>query len=125
MVIETGEAAPPVNLRIAVPVFLVIFVVIPGAWDIVRSSCDHHSTLYFVNRGYITGLFGHTYSASTSDGSEIDPSSAHRTGGCKLSQLPEALSKACLDQPNSSEATFSILCTLSGVYGWPRWRLVA
>jgi len=71
MVIETGEAAPPVNLRIAVPVFLVIFVVIPGAWDIVRSSCDHHSTLYFVNRGYITGLFGHTYSASTSDGSEI------------------------------------------------------
>ena len=71
MVIETGEAAPPVNLRIAVPVFLVIFVVIPGAWDILRTSCDHDSTLFFVNRDYVTGLFGHSYSASISDGSEI------------------------------------------------------
>ena len=88
MVIETGVAAPPVNLRIAVPVFLVIFVVIPGAWDIVRSSCDHDSTLYFVNRGYITGLFGHTYSASTSDGSEISSSvSEHGSTGMPLTLL--------------------------------------
>ena len=69
MVIETGET--PVNLRIAVPVFLVFFVVIPGAWDILRTSCDHDSTLFFVNRDYVTGLFGHSYSASISDGSEI------------------------------------------------------
>ncbi len=70
MVIAT-TGATPVNLRLAVPVFFAVLVGIPVAWDVLRSSCDADSTLYYVDRGYITGLWGNSYSASLGDGSEI------------------------------------------------------